>query len=130
MSRVPRVFTGEFRVAVAQRIAAGESVSKLRRELDIRRSVLYRWRSRYREEGAAGLQLTVGGQSSHAATARPVNAGITEEERLRQQVAELERKIGQQSMQLDFFKRAFKRVKGSRQSSKNSGETASTTKSA
>lgn len=86
MSKGPRVFTGEFRVAVAQRIAAGESVSKPRRELDIRRSVLYRWGNRYREEGAAGLQITVGGQSSNAAIPRSVNPGITEEERLRQQV--------------------------------------------
>jgi hypothetical protein len=45
---------------------------------------------------------------------------------LRRQIAELERKIGQQAVQLDFFARAFRRVKGSRPNSGSAGATAST----
>ena len=39
-----RVFKVEFRIAVAQRILNGESVSSLSNQYKIKRSVLYRWR--------------------------------------------------------------------------------------
>jgi transposase-like protein len=51
-----RVFTVEFKVAVAERILNRESVSALSNELKIKRSVLYRWRDWYREQGVAGLR--------------------------------------------------------------------------
>jgi hypothetical protein len=60
------------------------------------------------------------------ATQKP---GVSAEEALRQQVAALERKVGQQAVQLDFFKRAFRRVKESNQASANAGATASTRRS-
>jgi len=122
-----RGYSTEFRVQVAQRIDQGESVSKLRYELDIKRSVLYRWRDRYRAEGAAGLERRAGrppGVSNPAP--RP---GTTAEEALRQQIAALERKVGQQALQLDFFKGAFKRVKESNQAQGSAGKTASTRRS-
>ena len=56
MSGKYRVFSQEFKANVAQRILNGESVTSLHRELQIKRSVLYRWRDAYRKEGAAGLQ--------------------------------------------------------------------------
>ena len=43
-----RVFSVEFRVAAAERILNGESVSALSNALKIKRSVLYRWRDWYR----------------------------------------------------------------------------------
>ena len=122
-----RVFTAEFRAGVAQRILSGESVSKLHQELQIKRSVLYRWRDRYRQEGAAGLERGMGrppGVPNPAA-----KPGVSEEERLRRQVAELERKVGQQALQLDFLQRAFKRVKESSHNSGSTGATASTRRS-
>lgn len=123
-----RMFTTEFRVEVARRIEQGESVSKLYHELAIKRSVLYRWRDAYRKEGPAGLARTAGRPPGvpNPATAK---SGVSAEEALRQQVATLERKVGQQAIQLDFFKRAFKRVKESNQASGNTGETASTRRS-
>jgi hypothetical protein len=45
------------------------------------------------------------------------------------QAAELERKVGQQAMQIDFLARAFKRVKESRQNNGATGGTASTERS-
>jgi transposase-like protein len=39
---------------VAQRILNGESVTSLHHELQIKRSVLYRWRDAYRKEAVAG----------------------------------------------------------------------------
>lgn len=123
-----RRFTTEFRVEVARRIEQGESVSKLYHELAIKRSVLYRWRDAYRKEGPAGLARSAGRPPGvpNPATSK---SGVSAEEALRQQVAALERKVGQQAIQLDFFKRAFKRVKESNQASGSAGETASTRRS-
>ena len=129
MSKGNRVFTAEFRVQVAQRILDGESVSKLHQELAIRRSVLYRWRDQYRKEGAAGLNRPLGRPPGIANPFMAAKPGVSEEETLRRQIAELERKIGQQAVQLDFFKRAFKRVKESSQSNGNTGAIASTGRS-
>ena len=122
-----RIFSPEFRVQVAQRIECGESVSRLHHELNVKRSILYRWRDAYRKEGAAGLTRAVGRPAGvNPVTAKP---GVSAEESLRQQIAALERKVGQQAVQLDFFKRAFKRVKESNQASLSAGATASTRRS-
>jgi transposase len=119
-----RTFSPEFRMQVAQRIEQGESVSKLHHELDIKRSVLYRWRDAYGKEGASGLARAVGRPPGVPNPATP-KSGVSAEESLRQQIAALERKVGQQAVQLDFFKRAFKRVKESNQANGSAGATAS-----
>jgi transposase-like protein len=123
-----RVFSADFRVQVAQRIEQGESVSKLHHEFGIKRSVLYRWRDAYRKEGGAGLARAKGRPPGTPDPAMP-KPGASAEEALRQQIAALERKVGQQAVQLDFFKRAFKRVKESNQRSASAGATASTGRS-
>lgn len=123
-----RTFTPEFRLEVARRIEQGESVSKLYHELAIKRSVLYRWRDAYRKEGPAGLART-GGRPPGVPNPTTAKPGVSAEEALRQQVAALERKVGQQAIQLDFFKRAFRRVKESNQASAHAGATASTRRS-
>lgn len=129
MSNSNRTFSPEFRLQVAQRIEQGESVSKLHHELDIKRSILYRWRDAYRKEGAAGLARAIGRPPGvpNPATPKP---GVSQKAALRQQIAALERKVGQQAVQLDFFKRAFKRVKESSRPSGSIGVTASTRRSA
>lgn len=127
MSKKRRVFSPGFRISVVKRILEGESISKLHHELQIKRSVLYRWRDAYRREGEEGLSRAVGrppGSANGAASSE-----MSEEDRLRRQVAELERKVGQQALYLDFFERAFKRVKESSQESGNAGAAASTKRS-
>lgn len=123
MGQKGRVFSPEFRIEVARRIAAGESVSAIHHELSIKRSVLYRWRDAYRKDGEAGLRRPAGRPPG---IPNPVQPASSEAEGLRQQVAQLERKVGQQTLLLDFFKGAFKRVKESRQPSSGNGATAST----
>ena len=123
-----RIFTPEFRLEVARRIEQGESVSKLHHEFGIKRSVLYRWRDAYRKQGPAGLARTAGRPPGIPNPTAP-QPGTSAEDALRQQIAALERKVGQQAVQLDFFKRAFRRVKESRQGSANAGATASTRRS-
>jgi transposase-like protein len=112
------------RRVVPGRILAGESVSKLHAEYEIQRSVLYRWRAAYRKDGASGLQRAIGRPPGVPNPAPKPRA--SEEERLRRQVAELERKVGQQALHLDFLQRAFKRVKESGQKTGSTGAAAST----
>ena len=53
-----RVFSVEFRSAIAQRILNGESVLSLSTEFKIKRSILYRWRDAYRLAGKDGFKKT------------------------------------------------------------------------
>ena len=121
-----RVFTREFKEGVVERILNGESVSALHQEVQIKRSVLYRWRDAYRKDGAAGLQRPVGRPPGVPNPPRPV---ASPEEVVARRVAELERKIGQQALDIDFFRRAFKRVKELRRKNTAAGATASTERS-
>jgi transposase-like protein len=121
-----RVFTREFKEGVVERILNGESVSALHQEVQIKRSVLYRWRDAYRKDGAAGLQRPVGRPPGVPNPPRPV---ASPEEVVARRVAELERKVGQQALDIDFFRRAFKRVKESRRKNTADGATASTERS-
>ncbi len=126
MAAKNRVFSAEFKQGVAQRILNGESVSSLHHELHIKRSVLYRWRDAYRREGAAGLQRAIGRPPGVPNPPRP--AASPEDPNARR-ILELERKIGQQAMDVDFLRRAFKRVKETRRKNTESGATASTPRS-
>jgi transposase-like protein len=126
LSEKHRVFTGEFKEAVAQRILNGESVSALHQEFQIKRSVLYRWRDAYRKEGAAGVQRPRGRPPGVPNPPRPL---ASPEEAAARRVAELERKIGQQALDIDFLRRAFKRVKESRRNNTGAGAKASTERS-
>jgi transposase len=121
-----RVFPPEFKTGVARRILNGESVSALHQELQIKRSVLYRWRDAYRKEGSAGLQRPIG---RPLGTPNPPREFASPEEAARRRIAELERKIGQQALDIDFLQRAFKRVKESRRKNAASGKAASTERS-
>jgi len=121
-----RVFSLEFKENVARRIVNGESVSALHQEFQIKRSVLYRWRDAYRKEGAAGLQRPTGRPPG---VPNPPRAPARPEEMAARRVAELERKIGQQALDIDFLQRAFKRVKESRRKNVETGGTASTERS-
>lgn len=124
-----RVFSPEFKLSVAQRMAGGESVSALHHELGIKRSVLYRWRDAYLKEGAAGLSRRVGRPPGTPSRQRQPEASTKPEDTAAAKIAELERKVGQQALHIDFLRGAFKRVRELRQKSTGSGGTASTERS-
>jgi transposase-like protein len=124
-----RVFSGEFKQRVARRILNGESVSALHDEFQIKRSVLYRWRDAYRKDGAAGLQRPIGRPPGIPNPPHVTHPPASPEEAAARRVAELERKIGQQALDIDFLRRAFKRVKESRRKNTEAGGTASTERS-
>jgi len=111
--------TLEFKIDAVKRMLAGENIKALSRILEVPRSVLYEWLDRYREEGAERLR----GPGRPSETSEPVE---TPAETAVRHIAELERKVGQQSLEVDFLRRAFKRVKELRQTSTAPGETAST----
>lgn len=126
MSSKNRVFSPEFKTEVAQRILNGESVSALHQEFQVKRSVLYRWRDAYRKDGAEGLSRPIGRPPGLPNPLRPASNPA---EAAARKIAELERKIGQQALDIDFLRRASKRVKESRRKSIASGGTASTERS-
>jgi transposase len=111
--------TAEFKESVVQRMLAGEPVSRLSRELKVKRSLLYRWRDAYRKEGVSGL--------------RPIGCPKGDEvkaaKKLEVEIGVLQSKIGQQTMVIDFLRRAFKRVEELRRQNRSNGVTASTEKS-
>jgi transposase len=107
-----RRHSAEFRIEIAQRMLAGESVMALSRRFGLARSMMYRWRAAYREKGVPGLSRPVGRSPGASAVAQAPSAqrGAKVEEQLRRKVAELERKVGQQAVEIDFFKEVFKRL--------------------
>jgi transposase len=120
-----RVFSVEFRCAIAQRILNGESVSAISDEFKIKRSVLYRWRDAYRLSGRDGLNKAIGRPPGSPTGVVKTKPGPTAADR---RIAELERRLGRLAMENDFLARAFKRVKEARSKNSASGETRCTEK--
>ena len=117
-----------FRVRAMELMAQGANVAKLSRELGVSRWALYRWKKIYQEQGVAGLSLEARGRPL-LGRAKGVYARLDATVQAQAEKAELERKVGQQQVQIDFLTRAFKRVKESRQSNGATGGTASTERS-
>jgi transposase-like protein len=108
----------EFKIQAVKRVAAGERPTLVSRELGLEPCVLYRWRKQYASLGAAGRPRI----TADAPVATP-------EETAARRIAELERKVGQQEVHLDFLRRAFERVKDLRRPKNVSGADASTERS-
>jgi len=108
-----RRYERAFKVAVLERMAAGENVSALSRELGIRRKLLYQWRDAVRRGGIAALRgrgrPRAGGQLvERPPLPAPPGVGVPDALALAQdRIAALERKIGQQALELDFFAQAL-----------------------
>jgi len=98
-----REFAVEFKEAAARRLLTGESGTALSRELDVKRSVLYRWRDTYRAEGVAGLSRRRG-RPAPGQGPPPKVPRDPRDERIR----ELEQLLGKQAAELDFFEHAFR----------------------
>jgi len=102
--------------AALGRVAAGESIAEVARDLRLRDRLLYAWRDKVRLGGPAALRglgrPRKGMPTVAAATAG--EAGEGELTRAQRRVAELERKIGQQQVDIDFFRQALRRVRETR----------------
>jgi len=111
-----------FKIAAVERMIAGEKVTALALELGVHRCMLYRWRDRYRSGGPEAVRKPGREHGAARAAKRARAAG-----RLGPQarIKELEQKIGQQQLELDFFRRALRQVEALGQSAKR-GEPKST----
>ena len=104
---------------------AGENVHALARELRVLRKDLYVWRDRFRSGGPEALRgpgrprKVAAGPVATAAAQAPIEAA-------QRRIAELERKVGQQQVDLDFFRQALQQVRGTRRPRDALGATAST----
>jgi transposase len=133
-----RIYSREFKLAAVRRLAGGEKVSVLARELGVQGQNLYHWLARFREGGAAALRPDgrptraelVEMQSGSAVVPGPARMPSKdppgELDLAQARVAELERKVGRQELELDFFRQALRHVKEARQRSGVHGGTPST----
>ena len=134
----PSRYSRELKLEALRRMEAGENVSVLARELRVSRKSIYQWRNRYRVAGSMALRgrgrKTKAEISAHegepAAEKQPDKearqTSLEELARAQRRIAELERKIGQQQVELDFFQQALRQVRGQRLRSGVPGGTAST----
>jgi transposase-like protein len=127
MSQVEkRIFTEEFKRAAVKRMEAGESSAALSRELAVKRTLLYRWRDVVRRHGEKAFAGRAGRPSKAEMLIREHGAdGATELAQARRKIAELERKVGQQQLDLDFFRQALRHIEAPQRRSSARGATAS-----
>ena len=91
-----RMFTKEFKLAAVQRLERGASLGEVARALEVNPNVLHRWRREFR----TGPGNAFPGQGKQRwADGR---------------IAELERKIGQQALEIDFLKGCLQRIEEQR----------------
>jgi len=118
--------TAAFKRAAVSRIAAGEPIGAVAADLGINRQRLYDWQEIVREKGLEGLQ-GLGRPRKSRLEVLPVRSAILNEgAAARRRIAELERKIGEQQADLDFFRQALRHVKARQQAAGASGAQRST----
>jgi transposase-like protein len=91
-----RKFSKEFKQTAINRLNSGQTAAEVARALEVHPSDLHRWRRELQEHGERAF----------------IGAGKKRAEET--QIAELERKIGQQTIQIDFLKRALQHVEEQR----------------
>jgi transposase-like protein len=109
----PRVIRRATKVLAVKRMLAGENVSALSRELRVHRSILYRWKDDFEGKGEAAFRRNVGRppKDSPAQLRKEATGEIAA---AKQRIADLERKVGQQQVELDFFRQALRQVGAAR----------------
>src|SRR5947209_20095322 len=107
-----RQFTKEFKLAAVRRLEQGVSMAEVARGLEVSPNVLHRWRKEFR----AGT-----------GNAFPGNGKQRWSEG---QLAELERKIGQQTLEIDFLKACLQRIEEQRMLQALTGNPRSSARSA
>ena len=95
MAITRRNFTREFKLAAIEQIESGKSVARVARELEVHENTLRRWKQELEQ---------------HPGQAFPGLGNI----RTPSREAQLERKIGQMTLEIDFLKKALQRVEEQR----------------
>ena len=115
-------FSREFKVAAVRRVMEGEQVGAVARDLGISFRVLWGWRKRVVEKGEEYLHEL--GRPKQWQRPRRSNEPA-EDASQRRRVAELERVVGRQQMEISFLGKALRQVEERRQQKKNAGGVAS-----
>jgi len=106
-----RQFTKEFKLAAVRRLEEGVSMAEVARGLEVNPNVLHRWRREFRQ--GPGNAFPGKGQRRWAEG----------------RIAELERKIGQQTLEIDFLQGCLQRIEEQRMLQALPGNPPSTGKS-
>jgi transposase-like protein len=91
-----RKFSKEFKQTAINRLNSGQTAAEVARALEVHPSDLHRWRRELQEHGERAF------------------SGAGKKRAEETQIAELERKIGQQTIEIDFLKRALQHVEEQR----------------
>ena len=91
-----RKFTKEFKEAAVRRLELGASLAEVARACEVNPNVLHRWKRELRDYGVKAFS----GEGQRRAED--------------QQVAELERKVGRQALEIDFLRRCLQHVEEQR----------------
>lgn len=91
-----RQFTREFKLTAIRQLEQGISISEVARALEVNPNVLHRWRREFRQG--------------------PGNAfpGLGKRRWSEGRIAELERKIGRQALEIDFLRGCLQRIEEQR----------------
>ena len=106
-----RMFTKEFKLAAVQRLEGGGSIGEVSRAFEVNPNVLHRWRKEIRQ--GPGNAFPGHGKRRWAES----------------QIAKLERKIGQQTLEIDFLKGCLQRIEEQRMLQALTGNPRSTKRS-
>ena len=106
-----RLFTKEFKLAAVRRLEQGVSIAEASRALEVNPNVLHRWRREFRQ--GTGNAFPGNGKQRWSEG----------------RIAELERKIGQQALEIDFLKTCLQRIEEQRMLQALNGNPPSTGKS-
>jgi transposase-like protein len=108
MSLSRRKFTKEMKLAAVQQLEAGSSIAEVTRAFEVNPNLLHRWRKEYRHG--------------------PRNAfpGAGKRRWDETKIAQLERKVGQQAVEIDFLKGCLQKLEEQRMLQALSGRPRST----
>jgi transposase-like protein len=96
MGAVRRKFTKEFKEEAVRRLGLGASIAEVARACEVSPNVLQRWRRELQDYGGKAF------------------AGNGQRRADESRVAELERKVGRQALEIDFLRRCLQNVEEQR----------------
>lgn len=115
-----RKISPDTKLGAVRRVLAGERVVAIAEELGVKRKLIYAWKDRFEQYGEAGLQSRQGQRTDLVRPGTEPSSPRGELLSARKRIADLERKVGKQALELDFFAEALRRVRGAEQRSAHS----------
>lgn len=111
MGLLRRKFTKEFKIAALRQIDGGASIGAVARSCEINPNLLHRWRRDFQQSPEQAFP------------------GLGKKRADESRVAELERKIGRQALEIDFLQRCLQRIEEQRMLQALTGKPLSTNRS-